>query len=169
MVRIKPTKLNVKTGGIKHEWIFPPGFTLVVDTREQNALFIKPPKGLLLTRNTLAAGDYSIKGFENQVAIERKNLEDFYGSIGNGRSRFKKELEKLRDYYWAALVIEGTEEQVLSGGYYSAMNPESIRGSIVSIEVRFRLGVYYAKDRRSAERWILDRLTKIYKLMRETK
>ena len=141
---------------------------LVVDTREQSALFLsKPPKGLLFVRDTLSAGDYSIKGFEDSIAIERKSLSDFYGSIGNGRERFKRELLRLKSYSWAALVIEASEEYVTSTNtMYSAMHPESIKGTLVSICIRYRMPIYYAKDRESAQNWILRHLIKCYVLKR---
>ena len=141
---------------------------LVVDTREQSALFLsKPPKGLLFVRDTLIAGDYSVKGFEDSIAIERKSLHDFYGSIGNGRERFKRELLRLKGYSWAALVIEATEEHVISANtMYSAMHPESIKGTLVSICIRYRLPIYFAKDRDAAQNWILRHLVKCYVLKR---
>ena len=105
--------MKIKPSGtkrvIKQDYTIPEGFVLTIDTREQDNLFRKPPKGLLIVRDTLRAGDYSCKGFENAISIERKGLNDFYGSIGNGRDRFRRELELLKGYQWAGLVIEADE------------------------------------------------------------
>ena len=164
--------MKIKPSGtkrvIKQDVIIPDGFCLIVDTREQDPLFRKPPKGLLIVRDTLRAGDYSCKGFNNNIAIERKSLNDFYGSIGNGRDRFKRELELLKGYQWAGLVIEAEESTVLSANsMYTQMHPNAIRQTIVSIQLRYRLCVYYAKTRADAERWTLDRLLYFYNLKRK--
>src|SRR3989304_5225553 len=166
-MKIKPsgTKRVIKQG-----YTIPEGFCLVVDTREQDNLFRHPPKGLLTIRDTLRAGDYSCRGFENAISIERKNLLDFYGSIGNGRDRFRRELELLKNYQWAAIVIEADESTVLSANsIYTQMHPNAIRQTIVSIQLRYRLCVYYAKTRVDAERWTLDRLLAFFRYKREGK
>lgn len=161
---IKPTHKKVDLD----QFNIPEGFNLVVDTREQSALFTRPPKGLYIVRDTLGAGDYSVRGFEGSVAVERKGLSDFYGSIGGGRDRFKRELAKLREYHWAGLAIEATEDQVLSaGGFYTTLTTEQIRQTLASIETRYRLSVYYAKDKKAAERWVLDRLIRYFIHMRK--
>ena len=164
-MKIKPsgTKRVIKQG-----YTIPEGFCLVVDTREQDNLFRHPPKGLLTIRDTLRAGDYSCRGFENAISIERKNLLDFYGSIGNGRDRFKRELELLKNYQWAAIVIEADESTVLSANsIYTQMHPSAVKQTLVSIELRYRVGIYYAKTRSDAEHWILNRLMYFYTLKRK--
>ena len=164
--------MKIKPSGtkrvIKQDVIIPEGFCLIVDTREQDPLFRKPPKGLLIVRDTLRAGDYSCKGFNNNIAIERKGLNDFYGSIGNGRDRFKRELELLKGYQWAGLIIEAEESTVLSANsIYTQMHPNAIKQTIVSIELRYRINIYYAKCRADAERWVLNRLMYFYTLKRK--
>src|SRR3989304_1202183 len=157
---VKPVKLM--------NFIIPEGFCLIIDTRENLPLFRKPPKGLLIVRDTLRAGDYSCKGFEGNIAIERKSLNDFYGSIGNGRDRFKRELELLKGYQWAGLVIEADEATVLSANsMYTQMHPLAVKQTIVSIELRYRINIYYSKCRADAERWALDRLIYFYTLKRK--
>lgn len=155
-----------KVGHPEWKWKFPEGFCLVVDTREQDRLFKKPPKGLLVVRDKLDAGDYSVKGFESSVAVERKAVLDLFGSLGRERERFKRELERLEKYERAWLVIEGSEEEVLSFQPYSQLHPNVVRASLASIEVRYHVGVYYARTRVDAERWILDRLVKWFKIRR---
>lgn len=162
-------KVNPKYGQqVKFEFDYPEGFILIVDTREQNALFLKkPPKGLVITRDYLLIGDYSVKGFETVIAIERKSKEDFISSITNGRERFEKEIYQLGQYERRWLVIESTEQDLLCWQQYSQVHPNSIRGSLVSIEVRYGVPVHYEPDRRKLERWILDRLVKEYRIKRE--
>jgi len=40
-------------------------------------------------------GDYSIVGQEHRIAIERKSVEDFLGSITAGNARFRREHERM--------------------------------------------------------------------------
>ena len=54
--------------------------TAIIDTREQLPLDLAP---LRMKRGTLATGDYSIKGMEHVVSLERKSLDDLLGCIGH--------------------------------------------------------------------------------------
>ncbi|NQU21949.1 MAG: hypothetical protein HQ567_11755 [Candidatus Nealsonbacteria bacterium] len=63
----------------------PETITAVIDTREQTPLDLSP---LQTIPGTLATGDYSVRGLEHVVAVERKSLPDLLGCIGRDRSRF---------------------------------------------------------------------------------
>lgn len=66
----------------------------------------------------LDAGDYSIKGFEDQIRIERKqNFSELFGNMTPvaNRERFERELEKLRNVPYRYLLIEGTITSDLLG------------------------------------------------------
>ena len=51
----------------------PEQITAIIDTREQAPLDLAP---LATITGTLSTGDYSVKGLEAVVAIERKSLPD---------------------------------------------------------------------------------------------
>ena len=161
-------RINPRYGKpIKFEFTFPEGFILVIDTREQDPLFLsRIPRGLVIKRDYLPSGDYSISGFESLVSVERKSPEDLFGSLGKGRDRFKAELDRLRSYELKYILIECAEEDLFRHQKYSLMHPNSIRQSIVSIELRYGIHFHYAHDRRSLERWLLDRFIKYYLLKR---
>jgi ERCC4-type nuclease len=152
---------------IEFKFEFPEDFILVIDTREQDMLFKHPRKGLTIVRDTLKYGDYSIRGFQDLLAVERKNLSDLFGSIGKGRERFKAELEGLSKYERKWLLIEATEDDVLSWQEFSLLHPNVARGFLTSLEIRYGIGVYYQPDRRKAERWILDRFIRYFNLKRK--
>lgn len=82
----------------------PEGFILVVDTREQYPLFDPIPKGLCIVRDTVKIGDYTVKGLEDKVAIERKMESDFFNYIGKDRDNTIKKLESMSKMYFSALV-----------------------------------------------------------------
>jgi DNA excision repair protein ERCC-4 len=163
---LKIRSVNEKVGTQpKFEVEFPRDFILVVDTREQDALFKVPMKGLVIVRDTIPSGDYSIRGFEDCIAIERKSVNDLYGSVFTESESSKLIRISLLDRKW--LLIEGTQDEVLSWQYFSTIHPNSMRGKLVSIEVRLGIPVHYEPDRHKAERWIVDRLVKFYKTKRE--
>ena len=147
---------------------FPEGFVVVVDTREQDPLFLrKPPKGLVVVRDTLALGDYSIRGFERSFIVEAKSLSDLYASVGVGHEAFRARLARMAEAEWKALVIKASEHAVLKGSWHSKLNPNVVRGALAKWEVEFDLHVYYASCPADAERWVLDRMVHYYRLKRE--
>lgn len=169
-MKIRPlTKRNPKAGqSIKFTFDFPKGFILVIDSREQLPLFTQSlPKGLVVVRDTLDVGDYSIRGFERQIAIERKTISDLLGCLTHDRDRFKRELEKLIVYEWKAICLEGTEDELLQFNDFSLIHPNSTRQSIVSINIRYKIQFYFNSKRSNIERWILDHLIKFYRIKRE--
>jgi ERCC4-type nuclease len=154
-------------------FIFPEGFVLVQDTREQRPLFSDPPEELEVVTYTLHQGDYSIKGFEDRFCIERKQISDFYGYIGKERSLTVKKMKQFREIVssggFVALVTEASESDILNGYIMSRVPPEVARQALVSFEIRYGVHIYYSKSRKDIARWILDRAIKFYKVMREIK
>lgn len=96
---------------------------VVIDTREQKPFGFDGlrcdvadgggPLTVPTVRGTLKSGDYSLLGYETAVAVERKSLDDLYGTLGQGRERFERELVRLSSYRFAAVVIEGDWRAIL--------------------------------------------------------
>jgi len=107
-------------------------FTAIIDTREQLPLTLEYSPGQVLPSQPgkLYTGDYSIKGLEHHIAIERKSLDDLTACIGNERERFEKELLRLRSYPVRALVIESSWAMIEAGAYRSRVHPSSAVGSL---------------------------------------
>jgi uncharacterized protein (DUF433 family) len=57
----------------------PEQLIAVIDTREQGPLNLSP---LRTVRRTLLTGDYSVRGLESVVAVERKSLADLVACTG---------------------------------------------------------------------------------------
>lgn len=99
-------------------------FTVAIDTREQHPYsFTKlrsdarqkhRPLSIPTLPSTLKSGDYSIIGHESQIAVERKSLEDLYSTLGQGRERFERELQRLQEMQFSAIVIEAGWNRILS-------------------------------------------------------
>ena len=123
---------------------------LLVDTREQKP-FSFARFQVDTERVTLPAGDYSLPGFEDKVAIERKELNDLIGCLCTGRDRFERELSKLRFYDLAAVVVEATLDDVSKGRYRSEMKPQAALQSVFAFQVRYRVPFVWAGNRAGAQ------------------
>jgi DNA excision repair protein ERCC-4 len=144
----------------------PPGFVIIIDTKEQergNPYFKNLPCAM---RQNLKTGDYSIKGFEDKITIERKRPDDLLGCMGKERGRFTRELERMAPMFFKAIVIEGSERDLFTS-IYSDMKPQSIRVTLISYEVKYGVHIYYARNREFAERWVYDRLYYFFIRVRE--
>jgi ERCC4-type nuclease len=87
---------------------------------------------------TIKSGDYSIVGYEDQVAIERKSKADLFSTIGSGRARFVRELARLDKLKWAAVIIECEwYDAMMCPPERSEMSVSSIDGSINAWTQRF--------------------------------
>lgn len=73
-----------------------------------------------MIRACLPFGDYSIEGFESRVCVERKSLDDYVGSVFGDWKRFSARLGEFRVLDLAAIVVEGTEEDVRKAKYRPA-------------------------------------------------
>ena len=69
---------------------------VIIDTREQLPYSFDDEKVEAVPKK-LGAGDYSLEGYEDRVAVERKTMDDFVNSVVHGRKRFYKELRKLAE------------------------------------------------------------------------
>jgi DNA excision repair protein ERCC-4 len=108
--------------------ISPESVTAIVDTREQRPLNLAP---LRTEQATLATGDYSVKGLEHVVAIERKSLDDLLGCVGCDRERFDREVQRLLAYPVRVLLVEATWAEIELGQWRGKITPEQAIGSLL--------------------------------------
>jgi ERCC4-type nuclease len=111
----------------------PEKITAIIDTREQRPVELEMKPGTILKSETgtLYSGDYSVKGLEKIISIERKSLDDLMGCIGRDRERFEREILRLRGCEVRGIVVESTWEQIESGGYRSRVKPSAAIGSLM--------------------------------------
>jgi DNA excision repair protein ERCC-4 len=95
----------------------------------------------------LDVGDYSIKGYEDQFAIERKELNDFIQSITRERIRFSIELEKARKLQYFAVIVEGSFYDIKNKNYKSFTNPQSILSTLFMWSVKFDVPIFLVDSR----------------------
>ena len=149
-------------------------FTVVIDTREQRPwdfrTFVADSKQknrpliIRTERNALKTGDYSIKGMEDRVTIERKSHSDAWGTFTRERDRFERELERMAEMEFAAIVIECDEESLLCNRpAESRANPKTIYRSLIAWEQRYGVHVRFCPTVSWAERTCFRYLERFWK------
>ena len=137
-------------------------YTIIVDSREQNALWMKSSKRTKIKKEKLDTGDYSAKGYEDKICLERKSLGDLFGSLGKGHKRFRKELERARSLDYFAIIIEGSIMSILNkeweGSYHTKMRGYVILKILCTLQVKYGIHVIYAGSRKGAKRVIMQLL-----------
>lgn len=147
-------------------------FTVAIDTREQSpfgftGIFADAAKGgkpiIVPTEvTTLNTGDYSTflpDGTLAPLVIERKSIEDLFGTLGRGRERFVRELDRMQKVTdqvagAAFVVIEaGWNEVLFSPPIYSGLDPKTVFRSVIAWQFEFP-GIHWwpCDGRRHAER-----------------
>lgn len=125
---------------------------LIIDTREQAPFTFTKFIGVVTERAALLTGDYSLPGFEDKAAIERKSLEDLIGCLmGENRNRFERELVRASRYDLFCVVVESSLDDVSKGRYRSGMKSHAALQSIIALQVRYRVPFIWAGNRRGAE------------------
>jgi ERCC4-type nuclease len=89
-------------------------------------------------REGLETGDIAQAG-NPMVALERKTVSDFLGSITAGRERFENELRRARHLDFFAIIVEGSVPDCMSGG----MSIDSLMGTIAAF-YRRRVPIIFA-------------------------
>lgn len=141
-----------------------PDLVIIEDTREQTPL-TDWPDGVKIENHGLDTGDYSIKGWENCFTIERKSLADFAGTMLNGyqgntqkpRLRFNNELERMRHFDLAAVIVTATPFELMTFKHHCGMDAhEALWNFGLSVYATYRIPVFYLGDEQTAAKWIAD-------------
>ncbi len=121
--------------------IHPEVFAIALDTREQ---VVGPiPLDVPIVVGKLPMGDLSLPGFEQRVAIDRKQLGDFIGCITHDKERFTRLLVKMAELEFAAVVIEATLADVRARTYRSQVAPAYVVGAAARITTKYGVPVFF--------------------------
>jgi len=131
---------------------------VIVDTREQTPWQFSPDVVVML-REKLPAGDYSLRGFEHQVAVERKSLEDLVKTLFFDWVRFKKELNRLAGYELACIAVECDVRDVAEKKYVPDVHPNAVLGRCHAVFADYGVPTFFWGERSyaraTAERFLL--------------
>ncbi len=171
------------------EGIRLPPPTIVCDTREQSPWIPwvwRDGRRILLpvVRRALVAGDYTIEGYSEEIAVERKSLQDWIGTMFGASTdalgeratsweRFRREVVRALEGVTPTdgsppilplkrfvVVVEAARADVHAHAYRSGVLPQSVLGRSDSVFADYGIHVEWAGDRAEAERyamWLLCR------------
>lgn len=141
-----------------------PPLVIIEDTREQTPL-TDWPEGTQVENRGLDTGDYSIAGWENCFAIERKSITDLAGTMMGGyepntqkpRRRFNNELERMRHFDCAAVIVTATPAELIEFKHNCGMDAHAALWNFcLSIFATYGIPVFPLTDAKTAARWIYD-------------
>lgn len=126
---------------------------VIMDYREKNSLVYPSLVNLGISAEIreLRVADYLV----NDVAIERKTVSDFISSMIN--RRLLTQLESMKQYKNRILMIEGIDEQELyseARHLEGGMHPNSVRGFLISISLKYRTPILFTKDAEDTAKFI---------------
>ncbi|MGA8641328.1 ERCC4 domain-containing protein [Candidatus Binatus sp.] len=123
--------------------------TVLIDSREQTPLLF--PGGVTTERATLKTGDYSVLAdgvdMRDVVGIERKSVSDLLGCIGGQRDRFERELARLAQFHYRALVIEGTLADLVAATAGRQLTASQVMGSVLAWTFKYSVAPIFAGNR----------------------
>lgn len=142
-------------------------FTIVRDTREQEGKgwqFNASKNCTGVVREKLDVGDYSIKGMEKIICIERKTIGDLWGTLGFQKNyeRFVREWARAKKHRMKYLIIEGTVADVDAGYRWSKVSSNLIHAKLISLQVKHNVHVIFAGRQDKARTYTRRLLDKLY-------
>lgn len=129
---------------------------IITDTREQLPYWTT-------TKKKLGVGDYTTSKLENVFHIERKSLQDLYGTLVQGNGRFKYEL--FRAAYHSIIIevyVEGTYEQFVNKqfpkGNERKFSTHGLQELIKTFTKRYHLTFHWHTSRQNCKASVEKRL-----------
>lgn len=111
----------------------------------------------------LSVGDYTTEKLKGKMHIERKSLQDLYGTITSGNQRFKAELfraawERIR----IEVYVEGSREDFINKNFPKGsdrkFSTDGLDRLIKTFEKKYHLTFHWCKNRQQAKKLVMERL-----------
>ena len=113
-------------------------------------------------RRRLKVGDYTIQGMEEEVVVERKTVPDLVKSVIHEREDFIEKCERLKIFRKKCLVIEGSLSLVKTPYDETLAHPNAVLGSLLAMQERWDIPVYFLDDFLLAEEFVASMLSKYH-------
>ena len=150
-------------------------FTILVDDREgapwtfQNQVTKNRHKEIVpyyitVKKKRLRTGDYTVEGYEDIFAIERKSLIDLFNSTSHGRENLEKEFQRMASMRYAIFLVEDSYTSIIhQPPAESRTTPRSVMGTHFSWVYKYP-NVHWtaAPDRQHAETFALRYCEKFF-------
>ena len=149
-------------------------FTIIRDTREQKGkgwIFKASANCHGMESVKLDVGDYTVKGLEDVLAIERKTKGDLWNTLGAAKNyqRFLKEWKRGENHKLKFLVIECSLADIDKGYRYSKVPIANIHAKLLSLQINHNVHVVFAGPLDSARKYTRRLMEKVFKYHQEGK
>mgnify|MGYP001607645380 CR=1 FL=1 len=124
---------------------------IIADIHEKNSLVIANivEKNILVDFQSLKVGDFAI----GNILIERKSFSDFISSMIS--KRLIDQLKQLKQSKNPVLILEKYKELENLSEKESKLNPNSIRGFILSIIHDWQIPIIFTKDEEETASYLI--------------
>ena len=133
---------------------------ILCDSREQAPLEFNHQYITGVKVMKLNVGDYQCQfsdGYIPPISIERKSLEDAFGTLTQGYPRFRKEIIRARENkIMLVIAIEASITKILKGCEPSIRSGDEILQQLMSINVKYGVPFYCFNNRVEMQRWIIE-------------
>jgi ERCC4-type nuclease len=145
-------------------------FHIIVDTREQQPWSFDHH---ITASEKLDTGDYSVRGIENILCVERKKS---VGEVATNitEKRFKDVVGRMSQFKYAFLLLEFSMDQLLSYPVGSnvprrmwdkiKISPNFILKHLVELQVFFNIKVLFCGSASNGEKMALSIMKKVYEI-----
>ena len=123
---------------------------IIIDIHEKNSLVISELKSsgqIDIEIKSLKIGDYLV----GNTIIERKTVSDFISSMLN--RRLIEQLRQMQEYKNNLLIIEGEISSFFKER--TNINPNSVRGFIISILTNYKIPIIFTKDSEDTSQYLI--------------
>ncbi len=136
--------------------------TIYYDDREQHPFELDEDK-FRLVRKRLKTGDYTMKGYEGVLCIEKKaNIREVLINIcRSDRERFTKFLERMSEFKYKYFIIEDSPDRVLKvlkGIPDCRMSPRTFYFWVNRIVVDYGIPVIFTGHKPHVSKAMIDEL-----------
>jgi ERCC4-type nuclease len=114
---------------------------IIIDTREQTPYELVEAK-----KSKLKTGDYTVDGFEDVMAVERKSYSDLYKCLTSDLGRFKKQLKRLGKMRHSALLVDSTVSSLLLGSVWCNLPGDVALRRLLRLSVKYGVPVMFVDD-----------------------
>lgn len=149
---------------------------IIQDNREKYPWKFAFYDDIVVEPGTLKTGDYSIKGFETQICVERKRTtSELSINLGSKAKQFEAEFERMSHFRFAFIVCEFTIEDIerfpvgsgipKSTWKYIRMNPQFILSRFNQWSEKYGVEIVYCTSPSNAEDTAVTLLKESYNVI----
>jgi len=137
---------------------------IITDTRENCGYLFKGKEAeAKIVMKKLVTGDYSLEGYEREIVIERKRINELFGNFAGDRERFMREIERMEKIPYKFLLIEGSFKDLV--GMKKLPGKVSIKlvvATLISLMIKNNIKVVFAGSPKLAEQLAYRILLKFF-------